>query len=320
MGINIGQLASLVIRNYSSEIADNVTDNIALLTRLKSKDRIKIAEGGSEIAETLAYSENTNYVRYSGSETWTINDQEEFDSATYDWRQVGMAIPFNGLETDVQHVGKPAIFNLIKERIANAERSLFNQFSSDLYSDGTATNQINGLRALVADTGQGTVGGINSVTNAFWRNYVLDASDAGGPVNKDNVTSYFNKIFVNVSRGKDTPDLIVCDNNYYLAFLESLQANQRFTGDQKMAKAGYQVLKYLNADVICDGGVGGSAPTNHAYFLNTNYLKLVTAKRRNFAPLDPDRYANNQDSFVKLMAWAGNLTCSNRSLQGVLIA
>jgi hypothetical protein len=36
-------------------------------------------------------------------------------------------------------------------------------------------------------------------------------------------------------------------------------------------------------------------------------------------PLNPDRFATNQDATVKLLAFAGNLTMSNASLQGVLI-
>jgi hypothetical protein len=35
-------------------------------------------------------------------------------------------------------------------------------------------------------------------------------------------------------------------------------------------------------------------------------------------PLDPDRFAVNQDAMVKLIAFAGNMTLSNGSLQAVL--
>jgi hypothetical protein len=35
-------------------------------------------------------------------------------------------------------------------------------------------------------------------------------------------------------------------------------------------------------------------------------------------PLDPDRFSVNQDAMVKLIARAGNMTCSNRFLQCVI--
>jgi hypothetical protein len=76
----------------------------------------------------------------------------------------------------------------------------------------------------------------------------------------------------------------------------------------------------MNADVVFDGGQGGDAPSAHMYFINTNYLKLKTHRERNFVPLNPDRFATNQDAMVKLIAWAGNLCMSNAALQGVIKA
>ena len=52
---------------------------------------------------------------------------------------------------------------------------------------------------------------------------------------------------------------------------------------------------------------------------NTDYLFLRPHKDRNMVPLNPDRFAVNQDAMVKLVAWAGNMTMSNAFLQGVLI-
>ncbi len=120
-------------------------------------------------------------------------------------------------------------------------------------------------------------------------------------------------------RGADQIDLIVADNNYYRLYLESLQAIQRITSDD-MAKAGFQSLKYMMADVVLDGGYGGGAPTNTMYFMNTDYLFFRPAAERNFVPLGDDRFAVNQDAMVKLIGFAGNMTVSNRRLQGVLSA
>ena len=54
--------------------------------------------------------------------------------------------------------------------------SFKNNMSSDIYSDGTSANQINGLQALVSDAGTGTVGGINSTTYTFWKSIVQSAA------------------------------------------------------------------------------------------------------------------------------------------------
>jgi hypothetical protein len=44
----------------------------------------------------------------------------------------------------------------------NALNTFANNFSSDMYADGTLPNQITGLQAMVADAGTGTIGGIDS--------------------------------------------------------------------------------------------------------------------------------------------------------------
>jgi hypothetical protein len=56
------------------------------------------------------------------------------------------------------------------------------------------------------------------------------------------------------------------------------------------------------------------------YFLNTNYLFFRPHKDRNFVPIGDSRQSVNQDAMVKLIGFAGNMTMSNASLQGTLIA
>lgn len=73
----------------------------------------------------------------------------------------------------------------------------------------------------------------------------------------------------------------------------------------------------MDADCMLDGGIGGFAPAKTAYFLNTKYIFWRPHASRNMVPLSPNkRYSTNQDAEVSILAWAGNLTCSGRALQG----
>jgi hypothetical protein len=55
------------------------------------------------------------------------------------------------------------------------------------------------------------------------------------------------------------------------------------------------------------------------YFLNTKFLRLEVHKDRDMVPLGPgERSSVNQDATVKIMGWAGNMTCSNRRQQAVI--
>jgi len=166
----------------------------------------------------------------------------------------------------------------------------------------------------------GTVGGINRASWPFWRNVKFSgSSDGGGAVALSNIQSYMNRVYLQIARGKDKPDLIVADNNYFRIYWESLQAIQRITSSN-LGEAGFDSLKYMNADVVFDGGYGGGAPASTMYFLNTDYIYFRPHKDRNFQPIGGDRMNPNQDAVVKLMGWAGNMTMSNGFLQGVLVA
>jgi hypothetical protein len=223
----------------------------------------------------------------------------------------------------LQNSGEEQIIDLLESRIQNAEKTLVNNTALDCYSDGTADGgrQIGGLQLLISkNPNSGVVGGIDASSSigSFWRNIAFSAMNNGGAaVTSANIQSYMNQVWVQLVRGSDAPDLITADNNYWRAYLESLQAIQRIM-DAEMASIGFQSLKYMTADVVLDGGFGGGAPTNTMYFQNTDYMYLRPHRDRFFSPIGDERFATNQDAMVKLIGFAGNMTIANRRLQGVL--
>lgn len=317
---NLSEIVTTTLRNRSKTLSDNVSNNNALLMRLKQRGKIKPFSGGRTIVHELDYAENSTYKRYSGYETLDISPSDVISAAEFNIKQAAIAVSISGLE-QLQNSGEEQVIDLLEARIENAERSFMNNMSADIYSDGTADGgkQIGGMQHIIADAGGGTVGGIDSSSFTFWQNQVYDFSDESATPGSDTIQTAMNQLYLNCARGPDSPDLIVADNLYFRYYWESLQANQRFT-DDKLGQAGFQNLKFMNADVVFDGGQGGSAPASHMYFINTNYLKLRPHKDRDYVPLEPDRFSVNQDAMVKLMAWAGNMTCGNRSLQGVIVA
>lgn len=316
---NLSEIVSTTLYNRSKAFADNVTKNNALLTRLERRGKRKPFSGGRQIVQEIEYGENGTFGWYSGYDPLNISPSEVFTSAVFDIKQCSVAVSMSGLE-ELQNAGEEQVIDLLEGRINNAEKTMRNKMAEAVYSDGTADNgkQLGGLQVLVSDSGTGTVGGINSSTWDFWQNYVFDATtDGGAAATSANIKSYMNQVYLSLVRGSDKPDIIIADNNYYRAYWESLQDQQRFTS-KDMAAAGFESLKYQGADVVFDGGMDGSAPANHMYFLNTDYIYLRPHTAREYVPLNPDRFSTNQDAMVKLMAWAGNMTTSGRKFQGVL--
>lgn len=316
---NLSEIVTTTMYNRSHRLADNVSNNNALLARLEKKGKRKPFSGGRQIMQELEYGENSTFGWYSGYDPLNISPSDVFTAALYDIKQASVAVSISGLE-ELQNNGDEQMIELLESRISNAERTMRNQMAAAVYGDGTANGgkAIGGLQLLVSDTGQGTVGGINSATWAFWRNVVFDATtDGGAPASTANMISYMDRVWLQLVRGTDKPDLIVADNTYYRLYMEALQPQQRFTSSD-MAQAGFESLKFMSADVVFDGGIGGAAPANHMYFLNTDYLYMRPHTKRQYVPLSPDRFSTNQDAMVKLIGWAGNMTTSGRKFQGVL--
>lgn len=314
------ELVTTTFRNHRSELIDNVTKNNALMAYLKRKRKMRTESGGTSIAIPLEYAENGTYQRYSGYDLLNIQPSDVFSAAEYDWKQIALHVTASGRELRVNN-GKERIINLAKSRIKNAMNTFMNNFSVDLYSDGSLANQVNGIQALVADTNTNTVGGISGNTWSFWRNKVQSAAaplQGGGAITPSSSTmeSLMLPLWMELTRGNDKPDLIVSSNEYFAFFEQSQTPLRRYTSDE-IGKAGFDAMKYKSADVIFDGNSG--IPAAHMYFLNTNYFEVVVHRDANLDVVDEIR-PTNQDAVVIPIIWMGNLTISNRSLHGVVKA
>jgi hypothetical protein len=311
------------IENRSKKISDNVLKNNALLMKLEMRGNVKTISGGSSIIEELSFAENGNGGWYSGYDLLPVAAQDVISGSTWTMSQLAVPVVISGLE-QLQNSGKEQMIDLLESRLQVAESTMSNLLSVGLYSDGTAAGgkQIDGLDNIVtaaAATGRvatGTTGGI-ARTNAFWQHYVYDFSaSTGGNATAANIQAGMNALWAQLVRGSDRPDCIMFDSNYWALYIASLQSLQRFTGTET-AKLGFASVKYMDADVYLDGGIGGGATANTGYFLNSKYLKLRPHKNRNMVALNPGkRYAINQDAEVQILGWAGALTCSGLQFQG----
>lgn len=314
------ELVSTTFRKHGKTFIDNVSKNNAFLAYLMRNNQMRTIDGGLTIVEPLDYNSNNTYQRYSGYDTLNVNASDVLTSAEFQWRQIAINVVASGLEMRINK-GDSRIIALVKSRIKNAIRTFKNNFSVDLYSDGTLANQIGGLQAIIADAGTGTVGGINSATWPFWQNLVQSAAapiQGGGAITPSATTieSLMLPLYLNLTRGDDQPNLIIASNDYYTFFEQSQTSLKRYN-DTTKGTAGFVSLKYKKADVIFDGGSG--IPGAHMYFMNTDYLDVVVHEDANMTVLDEVK-PYNQDAAVVPVLWMGNVVVSNRSLQGVLKA
>lgn len=314
------ELVSTTFRKHRKEFADNVSTHNALWRRLSEKGRIRLEDGGLSIVEPLEYATNSTFQRYSGFDTLNIQAVDVLTAAEFPWRQAAENVAISGLEMR-SNSGESRIINFVKAKLKNAMNSFKNNMASDIYSDGTASNQINGLQALVSDAGTGTVGGINSSTFTFWKSIVQSAASPlqGGSAitpSSSTIESLMLPLWIKLTRGADMPDLIVMDPIYF-AYYEQSQTSLKRYAPEDNGKGGMVSMKYKTADVFFDAA--SLIPASHAYFLNTDYLSLVVHRDANMEMMDELR-SINQDAVVTPILWMGNATVSARFLQGVVKA
>jgi hypothetical protein len=312
---SISDIVATTIQNRSGKIADNVTDNNALLKVLSKRGNVRPFSGGNVILQELSFAENGNVGYYSGYDELPVAAQDVISAAEFAIKQAASPVVISGLE-ELQNSGKEQIIDLLEGRIQVAEASLANLLANGVYSDGTGSGgkQITGLNAAVPlDPTTGTYGGIDRATWTFWRSQI--DNDGAAPTSAT-IQGIFNALYASQCRGSDHPDLIVLDNATWATYMASLQANQRFM-DADTANLGFPTVKFMGSNVVLDGGIGGNCPANTAFFLNTKYLFWRPHSKRNMVPLSPQkRYAVNQDAEVQIIAFAGNLTSNGAQFQG----
>jgi len=336
---SITDIIATTIQSRSGELADNVTNNNALLRRLKAKGNVRPFSGGNVILEEIMYVDTATITAnsYSGYETINVGQNSPISAAQYSITQYAGSVTMSGLEM-LQNAGKEQIIDLLEGRMKVAEAQLMNRIDYDLYQDGTgnAGKNLTGLAAAVPDTPtSGTYGGIDRGTWNFWRSGSYSgATNGGAAVSAANIQQYMTTAALARVRGNNKIDLWVADATYYAFYVNSLQSIQRVSSEGGgTVGAGFPSLKFygggMASDVVMAGGINGAVDTSgntggatsaHMWGLNTDYIFFRPHRDRNFVPIGGERQSVNQDAIVKLIGWAGNMTSSGPQFCTVIIA
>jgi len=315
---NVTDIIATTIQSRTRRIADNVTKNNALLARLQQRGNVRTFSGGNTIIQELSFAENGNAGFYSGYDLLPVNAQDVLSGAEFNIKQLACPVVISGLEM-LQNSGREQLIDLLEGRINVAEATMANKLAQSIYSDGTGSGgkEITGLNAAVpSNPSTGTYGGIDRASFSFWRSQLYDFSAQSVTPGSATIQAGLNTLWSSLVRGADRPDLVVLDTVYWTYYLTSLQAQQRFT-DPATGSLGFPTVKFMDSDVVLDGGIGGFCPASTGFMLNTRYIFLRPHAQRNMVALSPERrYAINQDAAVQILVFAGNLTCSGAQFQG----
>lgn len=310
MDPNLGVILSTTLKKYRKTLTDNIHKSNAVFLQLKENGGIKTEDGGERIVEPLMYGKNTTAGSYDGYEQLDTTPQTGIDAAEFNWKQNSVSISISGKE-ERQNAGTSRIVNLLDAKIKQAEMSLMEELSRQLFSDGTgnSSKDLTGLEAMVAASG--TYGGINSANHTWWAASVDTASEALGLAKMR--TAYNNASI----GGRDVPTLIVTTQTLYESH-EALFTNVAISGGgshfstasagtKKMVDGGFQTQEFKGVPIVWDE----QCPSGTMYFLNSRHMSLTVHKDANFETTDFVK-PENQDSRTAQVLFMGNLTCNRR--------
>ncbi len=304
MPLTYDQINGITQKKFIPKLVDNIYDSNVLLKKMKAGEGYKKIDGGERIIQPLEYAQISAAGTYSGTDLLSTTDNETFTAAEYLWKQYYANISITGLDK-LKNAGDSQIIDFVKSKVQASEKTLAQLLGDGLYSNGTDSKAIVGLRYAHANSN--TIGGIAQSSYSWWN------------TQKDSTTTVLSlaamqAIDNSCTVDNDSPDLITTTRSIYNSYWSLLQPQQRFV-DSKTADAGFQNLMFNAKPVVVDSKV----PSSHMFFHNMKYMSLQVHKDADMKFL-PFVKPINQDVESAKVLWAGALCYSNLRFLGSLTA
>jgi hypothetical protein len=295
------QLIATTLDNYlSTTLADNISKQIALYAFLESKGSV-VTDGGVTIREPLLYGLNNTVGSYAGYDTFDVSPQQGIGYAEYQWRFLVGTVTIS-LEDELKNAGHSQVIKLLQAKMDQLELSFTEYLNNIFFLDGTGngSKDMLGLAAIVDNAG--TLGGIDSGTETWWRSTMDTNMNIAANINE------LNTLFNSVIRGADRPDLEITTQAGFEKYESLASPNIRYM-DTDMADMGFESLAHKNAALVFDA----QCPSGIWYILNSKHLKLVKHQDAWMRRLDFVRPANQTVRSAPVVS-AGNLITNNRRM------
>jgi len=303
---NVDTLITTTHENRRGEIHDAIFKDLVLLNWLNQKAKVNV-RGGRTIVTHLMTGKNNTVTAYSGFDLIPTTPQQGFTTSQAQWKQYGDSIVVSGREARVQNAGSSQVFDVVRTKLNQADRSIKDDVNRDLFNTSQNSKEIRGLPTLIDATS--TIQDINSTSNAFWQADV----NTGGSFAEQGLSD-FRTLYNDLS--KITPsnpvDLILTTSDVHESYEGTQQPQARHTS-MDSANGSFNNLMFRTAPVVFDN----EANSGVAYFLNSEALELVIDSATDFivTPFEPATI-KGQDAKVALELVALELVTPNRRMLG----
>jgi hypothetical protein len=311
MALSIEQITAVSYPAVLAEMrkaANQWAENAAL--RVMEKQGVIQRIGlGPTIEVPLDYRANPDTaVLAADQDTASLVKTEVITSASYSVAQLNVPVTWTKGD-DAKNPSENQKIAFVKSLLENGINSHDDLIEQLIFTTSTAGgDEWNGLDNLVSSAGTGTVGGIDSSVETWWKNYADTYTDAS------DIEATFTTAFNKASKGSGAslqPKFLISGVAPHVMYESGLQTLQRF-GDSSEADAGFKVLKFKNADYIFSQ-YGGTK----VYFLNPKNYQMVVSKQY-FRDKGNTESVPGQNAFYFLIYSAGQTVVNNRSRLAVV--
>lgn len=308
------ELAAHIRQHYIPVLVDQVFMATPLLARLRAKSQIIVDSGREIVVPWIKGKLKTGSYEYM--DTFDTSYVATDDYMTFQWKGIYVNITIDNWTLALNN-GVEGVIPLLEAKMQNAEMTIVDQLSSWIMNDPGDTKAFDGLWNGCDDGNTyATYGGITrtagfskyAVGNRALNSYV---DTTGGNITLSRLQYAMGQATV----GSKKPDLILCRQNIYDQIWDRVQPAQRFLGSSSndLVNAGFEGITFNGAAIVVDDHL----PTGTVYILNTDYIKLIVNKDRNFYFSDWQRPVNSDARIAQILT-IGNLVVTAPRFQAKL--
>jgi len=306
------KLITTTLQNLPAEVFDAVSTNNALLYMLQKRGNLKVVSGGRSFTHPIYYKANTSFKSYAKTDTIDTPLMDDLTRADYPIKIIAGSVVISLLEEAMNSGNKEKLIDLVEETVTRAKISMSEVMGDQVFGDGTAINDVDGLQFLInpSPSTQTDVGGINPSTtgNEFWRNQIATTQDLSSSAAVS--LASMSALVANCTFGRQGPRLVITTKTLYSEYEALLSPQIRYTTTE-LADGGFTHLAFQTMPVIFDD----NCPSGAMYFVDTDNLWLQVLSRGNMELTDMQP-SHDQLMRVALMYLFGNLTTGSRRTNG----
>lgn len=278
----------------------------AAMREFERQGFIKKISMGPTIEHTLDYQANAGAEFLSSDLAPTsLSKVEVLTAASYTPGELSVPMVWSKGD-EAKNASENQKVALVKSILENGIASHDDLIEEAIFS--TSTNGFLGLQNVVPDSGQGSPGGIDASTDAWWRNTSDTYASAGTNLNAK-LTAAFNT--VSKGSGGAQPTLILSGATPQATYEASLQDDRRYI-DVKEGDAGFKVLAFKTARWVFSQHGG-----TRIYGLSPKALRLNVSKEA-FRQKGDTLEIPNANGFVCKIYSMLQMTTNNKSRLFVL--